>query len=481
MGDVKVIWWVSGRSDLLSIPNLDDRWKIETLGRAQALARTGASAQLVVLDLADRDLTFARRFLPECAAPSIVIVDRECSSLEAQLIGLGADCVLPDACLDSAELGRAIRQTVTRHEACAFADIALDTMRDGVTITDSEGHFVWLNRAAADMGQAPGVANRLEGPVEFETADGRRVAPKDRPVMRAIRGERVTNELFRVRSRDSETTRWFNVSARPTKDREGRRLAVAVFRDMTGRVSDDARVQRLNTLLEQRVAQRTAALESINKELEAFNHAVSHDLSEPLRAVEGFSQALLEDYGDVLEPDACAYIQRIRGAADKLSKRVDALLDLSRLTRAEPKIVELDLVPLAHTLFESLRARAPERSVELVIPDALPCEGDATLVGIVLENLLGNAFKFTRDTAHAIIELGRLPSGALYVRDNGCGFGAAYAQRIFRPFARYHTQAEYPGSGVGLATVQRIVNRHSGRVWGESTEGQGATFYFTLG
>lgn len=219
------------------------------------------------------------------------------------------------------------------------------------------------------------------------------------------------------------------------------------------------------------------------QELEAFNYSVSHDLRAPLRPLDGFSQALIEDHADKLDAKAADYLRRIRAAAQRMSQLIDDLLQLSRMGRTELVPKPCDMAPIADAVIAELRRAEPDRSVEFVCGPDLRTEGDPRLLRIVLENLLRNAWKFSRGVANARIELGTTRNGgspAFFVRDNGAGFDPTYAQRLFQPFQRLHAATEFEGTGIGLAIVQRIVRRHEGRVWAESQPGAGATFYFTL-
>jgi len=226
-------------------------------------------------------------------------------------------------------------------------------------------------------------------------------------------------------------------------------------------------------------------LELANKELEAFSYSVSHDLRAPLRSIDGFSQALLEDYADKVDAEGKDHLHRIRGAAQRMADLIEALLALSRVTRSEVHRAPLDLSALAGAIAAELQQREPGRQAEWVIQGGLATEGDARLLRAVLENLLGNAWKFTAARAPARIEFGVWAGSdgrpTYFVRDNGAGFDMAYEDKLFGAFQRLHTQAEYAGTGIGLATVQRIIHRHGGRVWAEGAPGKGATFYFTLG
>ena len=236
---------------------------------------------------------------------------------------------------------------------------------------------------------------------------------------------------------------------------------------------------------EQRVIERTAELEAVNRELEAFSYAASHDLQAPLRGIDGFSQALLEDAAACLDEQSKDYLLRIRGATQRMAKLIDALLGLSRVTRAELQRQPINLSAIAEAVVAELRRQDPARTVDVVIAPALRASGDARLMQVVLNNVLGNAWKFSAEQPQARIEFGAQtgPDGipVFFVRDNGVGFDMAYADKLFGAFQRLHREADFPGTGIGLATVQRIVHRHGGRIWAKSALDQGATFYFTLG
>ena len=241
---------------------------------------------------------------------------------------------------------------------------------------------------------------------------------------------------------------------------------------------------RLNAELEQRVAERTAQLMATNRELDAFAYSVSHDLRAPLRGVEGFSHALLEDYGEKLDDTGRDYLRRIRKGCVRMGKLIDDLLRLSRLSRCELQRRPVLLGEMAHQIIDDLRKHEPGRQVEMRIAEGLVASVDPTLMRTVMENLLGNAWKFTRKTDGAVIEFGaNMMEGELvyHIRDNGAGFNMEYQKKLFAAFQRLHRSDEFEGTGVGLASVQRIILLHGGRVWAEGEEGRGATFYFTLG
>jgi light-regulated signal transduction histidine kinase (bacteriophytochrome) len=229
--------------------------------------------------------------------------------------------------------------------------------------------------------------------------------------------------------------------------------------------------------------QRNTELAAVNKELEAFSYSVSHDLRAPLRSMDGFSQALLEDYTDKLDKQGKNYLHRVRTAAQRMAELIDDLLALSRVTRREMRHGVVNLSALAGIVATELQQGQSERQVEFVIAEGLTVNGDETLLRLVLENLLGNAWKFTSKQPKARIEFGVIQYDgrpAYYIRDDGIGFDMAYVSKLFMPFQRLHSAGEFPGTGIGLATVQRIINRHGGRVWAEGTVKRGATFYFTL-
>jgi light-regulated signal transduction histidine kinase (bacteriophytochrome) len=232
--------------------------------------------------------------------------------------------------------------------------------------------------------------------------------------------------------------------------------------------------------LADRVAERTSELEVANRELEAFAYSVSHDLRAPLRGIDGFSQLLVEEHADELDELGKEYLGRLRAASQRMAQLIDDLLQLSRVARRELRRRPVDLSELAQSLFLELLPAESRDRVEIEIAPGLIAEADPGLLRIVMQNLLENAVKFTANRPRPCIEVGVEPDGAFSVRDNGAGFDMRYSEKLFAVFQRLHPEREYPGSGVGLATVQRIIRRHGGRVWAESRPGEGAVFYFTL-
>ncbi len=249
-------------------------------------------------------------------------------------------------------------------------------------------------------------------------------------------------------------------------------------------IASQSEIKRMNADLEARVADRTQQLEAANRELESFAYAVSHDLRAPLRSLSGFSQILRESAVEGLDPKSLHYLQRIHESSQRMSSLIEDLLSLSRITRSEFTIREGDLAQIAADSAASIKERYPERNVTVTIAPSMPVNADLRLVRIAIDNLLDNAFKYTSHSAHAAVEIGVQIHGAApvyYVRDNGVGFDMQYAGKLFAPFQRLHTESQFPGTGIGLVTVQRIVARHGGQIWVEAKPDEGATFYFTLG
>ncbi len=261
------------------------------------------------------------------------------------------------------------------------------------------------------------------------------------------------------------------------------RMTENLAQDISKRKQAEEELQKLNLELDKRVIERTAQLEVANKELEAFSYSVSHDLRAPLRAIDGFSQVLLEDHAEQVDDEGKDHLRRVRTAAQKMAELIDDMLSLSQVTRAEMRRENIDLSELAQDIVAELEKSEPERRVELQVEDGLVVEGDSGLLRVALGNLLRNAWKFTGERTPASIEFGAEEQDGqrvYFVRDNGAGFDMAYADKLFGPFQRLHAATEFPGTGIGLASVQRIIHRHGGRIWAEAEVDQGATFYFTL-
>jgi PAS domain S-box-containing protein len=334
-----------------------------------------------------------------------------------------------------------------------------ETATDALVTVDGGGTITYVNRAA----------ERMFG--------GRAAALLGRPLSVVLPGVGQVDDLLmdgtteRIARRGDGSELPVELSASRWSTAEGV-FCTAIIRDIGARKR-----------AEEELRQARDAAEASSRELEAFSYSVSHDLRTPVRSIDGFSQALLEDMGDRLGEEGRENLLRVRAAADRMSHLIDDLLELSRTSRTALHRQAVDLSAMAREIVEELRARAPERRAEFVIAERIGAWGDARLLRVVLQNLLENAWKFTARQPTARIELGVLPGSApavYFVRDDGIGFDVAFQEKLFIPFQRLHDDADVPGSGVGLALVQRIILRHGGRIWAESAAGQGATFLFTL-
>jgi len=291
-------------------------------------------------------------------------------------------------------------------------------------------------------------------------------------VERLKNGERVESFETLRRRKDGQDIH-ASVTISPIHDSRGNVIGASkVARDITDRKR-----------AEEALARAKDATETANRELEAFSYSVAHDLRAPLRGIDGFSHVLLEDYSEKLDAEGRRYLGRVRESAQHMAQLIDSLLSLARVNQGDVRREWVDLSELARATAERLRASQPERDVEFLITKGLTGTGDSRLLGVVLENLLANAWKFSRNTLKACIEFGcsrESGQSVFFVRDNGAGFDMAFASKLFGVFQRLHVSNEFEGTGIGLATVERIIRRHGGRIWAEAKVAEGATFYFTL-
>jgi light-regulated signal transduction histidine kinase (bacteriophytochrome) len=282
-------------------------------------------------------------------------------------------------------------------------------------------------------------------------------------------------------SRDGTSTPYYFTGRR--LEMAGRRYLVGVGIDISARESAEAEVRRLNIELEARIAERTQQLEIANRELESFSYSVSHDLRAPLRAINGFCDILFEDHAAQLPEEMLHYLQRIRDAGLRMGELIDDLLDFSRLSRQTLKRAPVDMSALAQQAVQEAEAQRGDRRIEFRIDQLPPCQGDTSLLRQVWINLISNAVKYTRGRQLAVVEIGsEMVDGVpvYFVRDNGIGFDMRYAGKLFGVFQRLHRADEFEGTGVGLAIVHRVLQRHGGRIWAEAVPDRGATFHFTI-
>jgi PAS domain S-box-containing protein len=365
-----------------------------------------------------------------------------------------------------------------------FLRQVIDLNPNFIFAKDRAGQFVLLNRAVADVygTSVEKLMGKAEGDIAIDAQEVARFLKIDLDVMDTLREvfipeEKITDYQGKVR--------WLQTVKRPIVGENGiadKVLGVSV--DITERKRANEEILQLNAELEERVQQRTAQLEAMNTELEAFSYSVSHDLRSPLNTIDGFSQLLLRLEGDKISDKGRNYLNRIRSGTRQMNELIEGLLSLAQLSHHQLQLERVDLSAVARQAETALREREPTREVQINIQEGLLVHGDPRLLSAVMHNLLGNAWKFSSRQATARIDVGstRAAEGetVYFVKDNGAGFDMAYAQKLFSTFERLHSAAEFSGTGVGLATVKRVISRHGGRVWAESSVNEGASFYFTL-
>jgi PAS domain S-box-containing protein len=364
----------------------------------------------------------------------------------------------------------------------------LDSMAEGLVAADEQGKFLIWNRAAENIvGHGPADLPTEEWSKHYGNylPDGVTLVPTEQlSLVRAIHGETSTTEIF-LRNPKVAKGAWIEAGGAPLKDQDGVvRGGVVAFRDITQRKADEREIRKLNDELEERVIQRTVELEEANKELEAFTYSVSHDLRAPLRHITGFTRILIEEFGASLPEGAQHHLQRIENGARRMGLLVDDLLNLTRVGRQSLSVQVTGLSSIVKDVVSLLEPETEARKLEWKIAELPFVECDPNLVRQVFQNLVSNALKYSRPRSPAVIEIGYTEKdgqSVIFVKDNGVGFSMRYADKLFGVFQRLHRPEDFEGTGVGLATVQRIIQKHGGRVWAEAELDKGATFYFTLG
>lgn len=365
----------------------------------------------------------------------------------------------------------------------AFAQSIVETVRQPLLVLDADLRVHRSNRVFHQTFDIP--EDQAQGRSFFEFGGNDWEVKSLRSSLLAVIDSGQAFEDFAVEHNFPHVGRkalLFN--ARPVFSEEDHApMILLAIEDITEKKQAQDELRKLNSELEARVQERTAQLEAANQEMEAFCYSVSHDLRAPLRAIDGFSQELLQTYAEKLDDQGKHYLKRVRAGSQRMAQLIDDLLQLSRLSRSEMQRLQVSLSALAGTVAAELKRREPGRQVDFLIDPSLTAYCDPGLLRVVLDNLFDNAWKFTSRHLRATIEFGKIENPGrtvFFVRDDGAGFNPAFSEKLFGAFQRLHTERDFPGTGIGLATVQRVIHRHGGQVWAEGKVEQGATFYFIL-
>jgi PAS domain S-box-containing protein len=352
---------------------------------------------------------------------------------------------------------------------------------DAVYVKDLQNHYLMINPAGAKIMGYPveEILGKTDSEI-FPLASAQRILEYDRRVLDT--GQTIT---FEEAIQIGEAERFFSTTKGVYRDPQGNVIGViGIARDITDQKRAQEEVQKLNSRLEQRVEERTYQLKAAIDELESFSYSISHDLRAPLRHIDGFSQSLADEYASSFDEEGQMLVRKIRSNVARMNELIDALLSFAHLSRTELVRKPVDLTPIAQSVFDALQKQENWRRVKLTLPEQIQVIGDPYLLRIVVDHLIRNAWKFTYKTELASIELGmdgvQENQNVYFIRDNGIGFDMNYANKLFDAFQTLHSPKEYPGTGIGLAVVKRIIQRHGGKVWAQSAPGQGAAFYFTL-
>jgi len=453
----------SGCRNMLTDPNFKP-WREEALKRGYASS--------LVLPLLNENHAFG----------AITIYSKEpdsCAADETALLTDLADDLAHGILTIRTQNARAVAEEAVRKER-NFSNAVIQTTGGLIIGLDPEGRIQLFNHACEkttgftfDELKSKPFWDYLLLPEEMDAVKG---------VFKSIKDGKTTAEMefenyWKTKNGSRRFIKWANSAL---KDVGGNvELVIGTGIDVTEDMENRARIDELNSFL----MQRTTDLMSANKELEAFSYSVSHDLRTPLRAIMAFCTILLEDYSDKLDAEGQGFLSRIKISTDRMNELIDDILSLAKISREEMHPKEIDLSAVAGSIVNELQQGEKRRKVEAVIAEGLRAYGDARLMHVALSNLIGNAWKYSSKTPDAVIEFGKMERNGekvYYVRDNGAGFDDAHAKKLFKPFQRLHSESQFPGTGIGLAIVDKVIQRHGGRVWGESQVGKGATFYFTL-